>query len=712
MSLTPTVSIYVSGAWSDITSDVLSSGGLSFEGGMRTNKPTDRIASPSRLTFSLKNNDGKYTPGVTGALTDWGKGTKVKVEFSKNIISEVRFIGYVDSVKISISNLNVTAEVVASSWMRYAAEQPINNPPLQTNKRADQAMTEIVSVMPIQPEATSYATGTNIFPYIFHDANIKTRAYSEFTKIALSEWGYIYDKADGTLVLESSTSRNTPVQKQVTYYTERSGAILKADGGYILKSDGGKILLSQYSTNHAAAEIADTFTAVDVAYGEHIINRATLSAYPYRTGEEEILIYELDNPRTVAAGQVTSFTVQFIDDTGRQISALPPETDTQITLLHLDSIDINDEAGLNIWVNNGVDFVPGAGVFSGAMFFDGSGSYLNASSTANKFNLINFDFTIEWWEFRTDEAVGCAPISRGVTGTYVPFALGVSDLTSARVYMTSNGSSWDIANGKTLGTMIFDEWVHYAVTRSGSTFRTFQNGVLQDSWTSSASFHLTNDLMSIGRYNGKDFFGFLCEVRIIKNQALYTAAFDVPTKPFELTGSQYMVWTGANTTGSDLTRLVDMTISAGGAGVNINMDNISGYDGILWPLKIHAIPVIPGTQETYTAEDAASVLDYGYQQESIEMRYQQDVDFGTSIVDDLIAAEKDPRVVLNSITTNTGKSELIETLFLQVDIGDVVSIVESNIEKDALFFVQGISWNTYPTVNGVGVNYKWILKEV
>jgi len=162
----------------------------------------------------------------------------------------------VDSIKISLSNNNVVADVVASSWMRYAADQPINNPPLQIDKRADQAISEIVSVMPIQPEDTSYATGTNTFPYIFHDASIKTRAYSEFTKIALSEWGYIYDKADGTLVLESYTSRDTPEQKNLTYYPARGGGFLiKSDGGYIKKSDGGKILLSAYTSVTEPAEI-------------------------------------------------------------------------------------------------------------------------------------------------------------------------------------------------------------------------------------------------------------------------------------------------------------------------------------------------------------------------------------------------------------------------------------------------------------------------
>lgn len=714
MSLVRTVYAYISGSWSDITEDVLLQNGISGSGGMASNEPTDRISRPGRLTFSLKNNDGKYTPTLAGSLTGWGKGTKVKVDFTHNTITRTKFIGYVDSVKISISNNNnVVANVTALSWMHYASQQPINNPPLQTNQRADSAIDAIVSAMPIQPEDTSYAIGTNTFPYIFHDASIKTRAYTEFAKIVQSEWCYIYDKADGTLVLESYTSRDTPTQNDITYYTERGGGFIKkSDGGYILKSDGGKIKLSQYYATTEPAEINDDFTDIDIAYGEHIINRVTVTAHPYKTGDEEILVYELDVPRAVAAGETTRFTVQFSDvATGRPISSLAPTTGTQETILHLDSYDVTDDAGLNTWTNNNADYFPSAGKFAGALFFDGGGSYIS-SPAANKFNLAGYDFTIEWWEYRTDEAVGCTPIARGTTGTYVPFALGVSDLTNAKVYMSSNGSSWDIANGKTLGTMIFDQWVHYAVTRNGSTFRTFQNGVQKDTWTSSASFPSTSAAFSIGRYNGVDFIGYLCEIRIVKGEAKYTGAFTPPIEPFKLSGTQYMVWTGEDTTGDDITGQVSMSISAGGAGINVVLNNTSGYDGILWPLKVHAIPVSPSQQETYSAEDDTSVLDYGYQQDSIEQRYQQDVDFGAAIADALVAAEKDPRVVLNSITTDTGRSEKLKTLFTQIDIGDVVSIVEPNTEKDALFYVQGVSWKAMPAQEGAHVNFKWILKEV
>ena len=108
MSLQQNVYAYLSSAWVDITDDVLAQYGVSGENGMKSNRPTDRVASPGKLSFSLKNNDSRYTPGATGSITGWGKNTKVKVVFSHNTISKVKFIGYVDSVKIVINPNNLS----------------------------------------------------------------------------------------------------------------------------------------------------------------------------------------------------------------------------------------------------------------------------------------------------------------------------------------------------------------------------------------------------------------------------------------------------------------------------------------------------------------------------------------------------------------------------------------------------------------------------
>ena len=89
---------------------------------------------------------------------------------------------------------------------------------------------------------------------------------------------------------------------------------------------------------------------------------------------------------------------------------------------------------------------------------------------------------------------------------------------------------FDIANGKTMGTIDYNQWNHFAITREGDHFYTFKNGVMQDSWTSDRSIKIpqpdtrlwlsTGLDLSIGRSQGADhFYGYLDGLRITKGTA-------------------------------------------------------------------------------------------------------------------------------------------------------------------------------------------------
>lgn len=167
---------------------------------------------------------------------------------------------------------------------------------------------------------------------------------------------------------------------------------------------------------------------------------------------------------------------------------------------------------------------------------DGSGDYATVPYSTS-WELGTDDFTIDWWDYiegYSSAAYGAsAPISRDATIAYSPFILGyfatniASLLTTRVVYITSTGTSWDIASAKSIGTLTFKTWNHQALVREGDTFYTFQNGVLQTTWESSASIKTNANALSIGRRSTVYFNGYISNVRVVKGTALWTSAFNL-----------------------------------------------------------------------------------------------------------------------------------------------------------------------------------------
>jgi len=709
---------YLGGAWVDITSDVRTSSGVSGSVGITGNKPTDRIARDGSLSFVLNNNDGKYTPGSGTAHADWVKGVKVKAVFTK-YESKTKFIGRVTSIKPGYRVSDSTASVTALDWMHYASQLPLDIPALQQNKRADQIITTILGFSPIQPESTSLGTGTQTFPYAFHDNTVKTTAYSEITKSTMSEYGYSYVKQDGTLKFEPYGGRSA-TQKTVGVYDNVSGNLLLEDGSDLLLEDGTNLLLEDFVSLGQVNAEASTITGVDIEYGERIANRVSAQIFPYKVGENDVLVYTNEINQLIPAGQTVSFRIPFTDQSSKQpIAAISPSI-KQYTLLHFDTppdgvTDIQDEADQTIpgyptsFTPVGAGFYTSIKVFGTASLgFNGSSDYIYSPSQ-EKFNPRAENWTVDWWEYRLTTTANTTAISRSTTGAFPPYALGVSDGSVSRVYITSNGVSWDIANGKSLGTIPLYTWTHYAIIRSGNTFVTFQNGAIQDTWTSSATIRATTDDFSIGLYNGAYYNGYIDEFRMIKGYAAWTTSFTPNAKQYVMSGINWRVYDAPERDGNELTSSMTATAGIGGTGIDFSVTSSSGTDGYL-VLDIWAQPLQSLSPITHVAEDTTSINDYGYYNQNIEMRYQDDINFAKTVADAVVSDEKDPRVFLNKVSMIT-RDNTNEALFLYCDIGDLVRVNDSLSGYDALNHIQAISWRASPGNGGVIVSFDWILKE-
>jgi hypothetical protein len=92
---------------------------------------------------------------------------------------------------------------------------------------------------------------------------------------------------------------------------------------------------------------------------------------------------------------------------------------------------------------------------------------------------------------------------------------------------------WSGGNRLTGTTLTLNQWVHIALTKSGSSVRLFQDGVLQTTTTTAFTGTSTDTrITSVFNAGGWGFDGFIDDLRITKGVARYTANFTPPTEPF------------------------------------------------------------------------------------------------------------------------------------------------------------------------------------
>ena len=173
--------------------------------------------------------------------------------------------------------------------------------------------------------------------------------------------------------------------------------------------------------------------------------------------------------------------------------------------------------------------------FNKSLYLDGS-SYLSTPITYD-LNLSTGDFTIEWWEYRTNTTINLTALTfdTGTTSGTYDFILGRSNGTNVLCYASSNNSSWNILNGLSLGAISLNQWAHYTLVRSGNVFTTYKNGTKVATATSNLPINFGNltELLignSLSSVNGV-YVGYIDEVRI-SNTARYTANFTPSAVPF------------------------------------------------------------------------------------------------------------------------------------------------------------------------------------
>jgi len=171
-----------------------------------------------------------------------------------------------------------------------------------------------------------------------------------------------------------------------------------------------------------------------------------------------------------------------------------------------------------------------------SVYFDGTGDYLSMAATpVNRINTTG-DFTIEFWAYFNTVASDQRLIAWDNNSNNFVIAIYTSSSGVLSYYLSSSGTTWNIAQQVSMGSISATTWTHVALVRNGSTFTPYINGVAGTTTTSSATLTTSTLPFVIGAVgNGSSpYNGYIDDFRITKGYARYTSNFTPPTSAFPI----------------------------------------------------------------------------------------------------------------------------------------------------------------------------------
>ena len=206
--------------------------------------------------------------------------------------------------------------------------------------------------------------------------------------------------------------------------------------------------------------------------------------------------------------------------------------------------------------------------------FDGSDDQLNIADNTD-FELGNGDFTLETW----------IKSRQTTSGYFTAIGQWASSNQSWMIRYASQdiGTGWSFfysTNGSnyitTMGSDISDgQWHHIAVTRTGGKLRTFTDGILNTTRSTTDTFHNSSSSVTIGGQStsGNYFDGQLSNVRLVKGTALYTSSFRPTYEPLtNITNTKLLCCNNSSVTGGTVIPSSTSTYS-----INVTASSSSAY---------------------------------------------------------------------------------------------------------------------------------------
>jgi len=186
----------------------------------------------------------------------------------------------------------------------------------------------------------------------------------------------------------------------------------------------------------------------------------------------------------------------------------------------------------------------GRSAISGSVFFDGDANTFLKCTDSDAWDFGADNFTIEYWFLESDRNRS----ERRVLYLYdsnQAFIVGHTNDNGGQIFFSAHDSSNNLISGSlvltssnSLSDNDMNTWNHVAITREGSNLKIYLNGILEVTDTGYSTTAIRSDQkdLFIGYdpvTSGREFKGYLSNLRICKGHAVYTSNFTPPYEQLE-----------------------------------------------------------------------------------------------------------------------------------------------------------------------------------
>jgi hypothetical protein len=342
----------------DLSGDIISN--IHGEYGFMDTDYLSRVAVPGTLEFTLKDPDHKYTFGLATTLPGWKKGVRINASVVHAGVRLVQFSGFLYDIEPSEIIFSLpTVKVRVTDWMMHVSNFPLDKLQMLTNARIEDGVASILTKLHIQPAKTSFGQGADVLPTIFDATLSNTSAMTEFQRLALSEFGYIYIRMnrDGgeTLVVEGRGERT--FRKARARFPAALDTLLLANDDTFVLANGDTFGVA--STKEVPLL---SWERIEETSGTNILNRISALAYPRRIDSVDKTLFTLQQPLFLPAGATQrNIKGHYVDpDGGGTVVTANPATMVPIApTTHYQMFQNENSTGANLTANLLIDYTFG-----------------------------------------------------------------------------------------------------------------------------------------------------------------------------------------------------------------------------------------------------------------------------------------------------------------------------------------------------------------